>query len=246
MSNPSSATAASAFVCSNPDCGIHAPSGVAFKRCARCKTTYYCTPACQTAHWAVHKKTCRELEWHSRQVTPNECQVITMGNQALTVTGWSAAQLQEMLESAGAPAEARVLTRAEKAGIREASDPCPLDVDRLKGRLRYFGESNAQQRPDGEGVAWDEDENRIYKGTWRDGVASGTGVEYRPGPGGWYFSGQFVNGVGQGTRVKPAEMTLEMRASVCGPEAYANASYYDKGGQSVFGNAPRAGKKHEE
>ncbi|KAG0049549.1 hypothetical protein BGZ83_005588 [Gryganskiella cystojenkinii] len=32
--------------------------GLALKRCAKCKTVVYCSRACQTADWKVHKKAC--------------------------------------------------------------------------------------------------------------------------------------------------------------------------------------------
>ena len=32
-----------------------------FKACARCRTTRYCSRACQKAHWSIHKKYCTAL-----------------------------------------------------------------------------------------------------------------------------------------------------------------------------------------
>eukprot|EP01104_Vermistella_antarctica_P018771 TRINITY_DN7083_c0_g2_i1.p1 TRINITY_DN7083_c0_g2~~TRINITY_DN7083_c0_g2_i1.p1 ORF type:complete len:179 (+),score=23.59 TRINITY_DN7083_c0_g2_i1:294-830(+) len=31
-----------------------------FKRCSRCRVTYYCSRECQLKHWSVHKKTCKK------------------------------------------------------------------------------------------------------------------------------------------------------------------------------------------
>jgi hypothetical protein len=35
-------------------------AGGSLKQCSRCKATAYCGAACQQAHWAVHRRTCRE------------------------------------------------------------------------------------------------------------------------------------------------------------------------------------------
>ena len=39
--------------CSNPGCDQSGTS-----KCSACKTTFYCGPICQTAHWAHHKEEC--------------------------------------------------------------------------------------------------------------------------------------------------------------------------------------------
>ena len=39
--------------CSNPGCNQPGTS-----KCSACKTTFYCGPICQTAHWAHHKEEC--------------------------------------------------------------------------------------------------------------------------------------------------------------------------------------------
>ena len=39
--------------CSNPGCDQPGTN-----KCSACKTTPYCGPICQTAHWAVHKESC--------------------------------------------------------------------------------------------------------------------------------------------------------------------------------------------
>ncbi|KAF9561122.1 hypothetical protein EC968_005838 [Mortierella alpina] len=36
-------------------------SGDKLKRCAKCKSAFYCSRSCQTTHWKVHKKTCAAL-----------------------------------------------------------------------------------------------------------------------------------------------------------------------------------------
>ncbi|KAF9947081.1 hypothetical protein BGZ72_010888 [Mortierella alpina] len=36
-------------------------SGSKLKRCAKCKSAFYCSRECQTAHWKVHKKVCATL-----------------------------------------------------------------------------------------------------------------------------------------------------------------------------------------
>lgn len=43
-------------VCANPDCRILVPrlrGEVKLKACARCAAAYYCSKACQRAHWAA-------------------------------------------------------------------------------------------------------------------------------------------------------------------------------------------------
>jgi len=32
-----------------------------FKRCSRCKSTYYCNAKCQKNHWKTHKKKCKKV-----------------------------------------------------------------------------------------------------------------------------------------------------------------------------------------
>ncbi|KAF9476535.1 hypothetical protein BDN70DRAFT_995593 [Pholiota conissans] len=36
--------------------------GQDFKRCERCKTSYYCSRECQKSHWPKHKTFCKEIE----------------------------------------------------------------------------------------------------------------------------------------------------------------------------------------
>ena len=31
------------------------------KRCSGCKQTYYCSKECQTKHWQIHKKKCKQI-----------------------------------------------------------------------------------------------------------------------------------------------------------------------------------------
>ena len=35
-------------------------AGGSLKQCSRCKATAYCGAGCQQAHWAAHRRTCRE------------------------------------------------------------------------------------------------------------------------------------------------------------------------------------------
>jgi hypothetical protein len=42
-------------MCTCAHCNTIGPS---FKRCAACKTVYYCNATCQRAHWPAHKQTC--------------------------------------------------------------------------------------------------------------------------------------------------------------------------------------------
>jgi hypothetical protein len=39
--------------------GVDTPGYVRFKYCSGCRRAYYCTRACQTAHWPIHAAACR-------------------------------------------------------------------------------------------------------------------------------------------------------------------------------------------
>ena len=40
-------------------CGEAAKEGKRLLRCGRCSSVFYCNPACQKAHYAVHKAECK-------------------------------------------------------------------------------------------------------------------------------------------------------------------------------------------
>jgi tetratricopeptide (TPR) repeat protein len=42
-------------------CGACGKTATALSKCARCKTTRYCGPACQKDHWPIHKKSCEKI-----------------------------------------------------------------------------------------------------------------------------------------------------------------------------------------
>ena len=52
-------TAGGNSICFN--CYTHITNAEA-KWCSRCKLGCYCSPACQQLHWAIHKKTCEQVE----------------------------------------------------------------------------------------------------------------------------------------------------------------------------------------
>jgi hypothetical protein len=39
-------------------CGVEKKQGVKFRKCDKCKATYYCSAVCQRAHWKAHKVVC--------------------------------------------------------------------------------------------------------------------------------------------------------------------------------------------
>lgn len=42
------------------------PNGFKNKTCSRCKMAYYCSAACQTKHWAIHKTACKRVSKSSK------------------------------------------------------------------------------------------------------------------------------------------------------------------------------------
>lgn len=50
------AAAANAKTCAAAGC-----SNKGVKKCSKCRATYYCCKACQTAHWKKHKKECYKM-----------------------------------------------------------------------------------------------------------------------------------------------------------------------------------------
>ena len=52
------------YFCENPEClcpGVVEDSSQRFK-CQKCTSVYYCSKACQKAHWKTHKTVCRPVE----------------------------------------------------------------------------------------------------------------------------------------------------------------------------------------
>lgn len=47
--------------CCNHKCLRREAQGEVFKRCSRCKTAHYCSPACSAADWPYHKDDCRQM-----------------------------------------------------------------------------------------------------------------------------------------------------------------------------------------
>ena len=50
-------------------CAYCSTSEKDFKRCSRCKNSYYCDVTCQQKHWSIHKKTCSK-EKNDEKTTP--------------------------------------------------------------------------------------------------------------------------------------------------------------------------------
>ena len=61
--------------CDSPGCGAANPR----KRCARCRTVYYCSEACQLRNWRQHRADCVDVGWIKAQATEE-----TDGSVALT------------------------------------------------------------------------------------------------------------------------------------------------------------------
>jgi hypothetical protein len=40
------------------ECCHCSASGYKYKKCAKCRLAFYCSPACQIKHWPTHKETC--------------------------------------------------------------------------------------------------------------------------------------------------------------------------------------------
>ena len=47
------------LLCAAPECTSPGRLGVGLMHCARCNLVAYCSRACQTSHWKVHKVVCR-------------------------------------------------------------------------------------------------------------------------------------------------------------------------------------------
>lgn len=45
-----------AKTCARHECGVREARPLDFKRCARCRTVFYCSPECQRADWPSHKR----------------------------------------------------------------------------------------------------------------------------------------------------------------------------------------------
>ncbi len=64
--NASNLTRSPRFVCGNPACITRtdgaAQLGAAFKRCGRCHSVWYCSPACQRVVWPQHKLECKPMD----------------------------------------------------------------------------------------------------------------------------------------------------------------------------------------
>ena len=47
------------------DCGLFERDTVEYKKCSRCKTTYYCSKECQVGDWKIHKRKCNKKKEQS-------------------------------------------------------------------------------------------------------------------------------------------------------------------------------------